>query len=60
MAMVEREKNLDRAGAIQWLTDGGYLTSGPGKNRPPGPPGGDHSRFSRQGDLTTTPHLKRG
>ena len=27
VAMVEREKHLDRAGAIQWLTDAGHLTS---------------------------------
>ena len=60
VAMVEREKHLDRAGAIQWLTDAGHLTSGPGKNRPPGPPGGDRRRFSRQGDSHHHPPPETG
>ena len=60
VAMVEREKNLDRAGAIQWLTDAGYLASGPGKNRPPGPPGGAHRRVARQGDSHHHPPPETG
>ena len=38
VSMVEREKQLDKAGALRWLNDAGFLASGPGINRPPGTP----------------------